>query len=147
MNKALKLSSGNSCVFKMFFHVVFVTKYRRSVLDGDMLSRLKELFGETMQQLDGSLIEFGGEADHVHLMINTHPKHSLSNIVKKLKGRSYFYLRKEFWVKIREKLWGNHFWSSSYCVISCGGAPLSIIKEYISNQQGTKNFNNRKSRL
>ena len=138
MNNDFKWSSVNSCVFKMFFHVVFVTKYRRSLLDSDMLKRLDEIFRETMRSLDGFLIEFGGEADHVHLMISSHHKYSLSNIINTLKGRSSFYLRKEFWLRIKEKLWGNHFWSSSYCVISCGGAPLSIIKEYISNQQGTK---------
>lgn len=127
--------TGRSCVFKNNIHLVFVTKYRRDVLTLEMLDRLKVIFNETCLQLDSELLEFGGEDDHVHLMISAHPKIAISNIVGKLKGKSSYFLRKEYWSVIKKKLWGNHFWSPSYCVVSVGGASLDVVKEYIENQR------------
>ncbi|WP_158650636.1 IS200/IS605 family transposase, partial [Acinetobacter indicus] len=69
-------------------HLVFVTKYRRDVLTKDMLSSLKEIMEETCLQMDCELIEFNGEDDHIHLLVSVHPKHSVSNLVGKLKGKS-----------------------------------------------------------
>ena len=100
-----------------------------------MLERLEEIFSETMQQMDGELLEFGGEDDHVHLMVSFPPRYAVANLVGKLKGMSSYFLRQEFWDEIKPKLWGNHFWSPSYCVVSCGGAPLDIVKAYVENQR------------
>ena len=84
--------------------------------------------------MDGELIEFGGEDDHVHLLVSCHPKLAVSNLVGKLKGKSSYVLRKEFWDEIKPK-WGDHFWSPSYCVVSCGGAPLDTVRAYVENQR------------
>jgi putative transposase len=130
-----KWRTGRRCVFKNNVHLVFVTKYRRDVLTLEMLERLKVIFSETCLQLDCELLEFGGEDDHVHLMISAHPKTAISNIVGKLKGKSSYFLRKEYWSVIKKKLWGSHFWSPSYCVVSVGGASLDVVKEYIENQR------------
>lgn len=100
-----------------------------------MLDRLEEIFSETIIQLEGELLEFNGEDDHVHLMISIPPKTSISNLIGKMKGKSSYYIRKEFWSIVKKKLWGNHFWSPSYCVVSCGGAPLDTVKEYVKNQR------------
>lgn len=130
-----KWRTGRSCVFKNFVHLVFVTKYRRNVFDDEMLKRISELFHETCKQMDVELIEFGGEDDHVHLLVCCHPKLAISNLVGKLKGKSSYFLRLEYWDKLKEKLWGEHLWSPSYCVVSCGGAPLDVVKEYVANQR------------
>jgi putative transposase len=55
--------------------------------------------------------------------------------VGKLKGKSAYFLRQEYWEQLKDKLWGKHLWSPSYCAVSCGGAPLDTIKQYIQNQQ------------
>jgi putative transposase len=68
-------------------------------------------------------------------MVSAHPKIALSNLIGKLKGKSSFFLRKEFSAQIKNKLWGNHFWSPSYCVVSVGGASLDVVKQYIENQR------------
>ena len=81
------------------------------------------------------LVEFNGERDHVHLLVHYPPKVALSRLVGSLKGVSARRLRQEFPAHIRKYLWGDHFWSPSYFAASCGGAPLSIIKEYIENQK------------
>lgn len=138
MLKEFEWRTGRTCVFKNFAHLVFVTKYRRGVLTESMLLRLKEIFSETMKQMKGELLEFGGEDDHVHLLISYHPSYALSNIVGKLKGKSSYFLRQEFWEEIKKKLWCSHFWSPSYCLVSCGGAPLEIVKAYVENQRKDK---------
>ena len=135
MKKEFDWRSGRSCVFKNFIHLVFVTKYRRNALNDQMLNRLKEIFFETCDQMEAELIEFNGEDDHVHLMIVCPPKLAIANLVGKLKGKSSYILLKRFWDDIKNKLWGDHFWSPSYCLVSCGEAPLEIVKEYIKNQR------------
>jgi putative transposase len=80
------------------------------------------------------LLEFNGELDHVHLLVAFHPHVALSNLVGKLKGKSAYVLRRDYFPQIKDKLWGNHFWSPSYCAVTCGGAPLEIVKKYIQQQ-------------
>ncbi|GAA5703667.1 hypothetical protein Save01_04490 [Streptomyces avermitilis] len=82
-----------------------------------------------------SLREFNGERDHVHLLVHYPPKVAISRLVGSLKGVSARRLRQEFPNHIRKYPWGEHFWSPSYFAASCGGAPLSLIKEYINNQK------------
>ena len=134
-NETFEWRTGRSCQFKIFLHLVFTTKYRRNVLSPKMITRLEDIYRETLEQMDGELIEFNGEHDHVHLMISATPKTAISNLVSKLKGKSSYMLRKEFWSVIKPKLWGKHFWSPSYCAVSCGGAPLEVVKSYIENQR------------
>lgn len=126
--------TGRSCIFKNNAHLVFVTKYRRGVFTKAMLDRTKEIMEETFQQIDCELLEFGGEHNHIHMMISIHPKVAVSNLVSKLKGKSSYMLRREYWDRIKTMLWGNHFWSPSYCVVSCGGASLDVVKQYIESQ-------------
>lgn len=135
MYKEFSWRTGRSCVFKNHIHLVFVTKYRRDVFTEEMLVRLEELFDETCLQMEGNLLEFNGEDNHVHLMVSCPPKLALATLVSKLKGKSSYFLRQEYWEKIKNKLWGNHFWSPSYCAVSCGGASLDVIKEYIESQK------------
>lgn len=127
--------TGRSCVYRLHYHLVFVPKYRRDVFTVRMLIRLDEVFRETCEQMQGELIEFNGEADHLHLVVVCPPQKALSHFIGKLKGKSAYVLRKEFADEISEKLWGTQFWSPSYCAVSCGGAPLDIVKQYIADQQ------------
>ena len=85
--------------------------------------------------MDCELLEFGGEHDHVHAMVTVHPKLAVSNLVGKLKGKSSYMLRREYWDRIKPMLWGKHFWSPSYCCVSVGGASMETVKEYIEGQR------------
>jgi putative transposase len=135
MKNEFEWRTGRTCVYKIFFHLVFTTKYRRHVITKVLLDRMNEIFKETMIQMKGELLEFNGEDDHVHLMISISPQTSISNLVGKLKGKSSYVIRKEYFDVIKDKLWGDHFWSPSYCVVSCGGAPLEIVKQYVKDQR------------
>jgi len=109
-------------------HLVFVTKYHYKVLAKKHLEYLEKVFKEMMQEMGGKLIEFDGEEDHVHLLIQYPPKHSISKIVNNLKGRSSRLLRRDI-PDIKEKYWGKAgLWSRSYFTGSVGGALLEIVK-------------------
>ncbi len=79
-------------------------------------------------------MEFDGEKDHVHLLVNYPPKISVTRLVNSLKGVSSRMIRKKKYPMIRKCLWGNALWSPSYFASSCGGAPISIINQYIEQQ-------------
>lgn len=136
MNKSNDIRHGRHCVFNLHIHLVFVTKYRRSVFTKAVLEDLKEIFASVCQDFEAELVEFDGEKDHVHLLINYPPKVSVSRLVNSLKGVSSRLIRKKRYACIQDKLWAGALWSPSYFAASCGGAPISIIKQYIE-QQGT----------
>ncbi|WP_214111431.1 IS200/IS605 family transposase [Acrocarpospora catenulata] len=126
---------GRSVVYSLHAHLVFTPKYRRGVFTDEILTRCEAIMIEVCDNFGAELVEFNGERDHVHLLVHYPPKVALSTLVGSLKGVSARLLRKEYPAHIREYLWGGHFWSPSYFAASCGGAPLSIIKEYIENQK------------
>lgn len=125
---------GRHCVFKMHVHLVFVAKYRRKVFDGDAVQRLRAIFGKVCAGFEAHLIEMDGEDDHVHLLVDYPPKLAVSALVNSLKGVSSRLLRKER-PDIANRYWKGVLWSPSYFASSCGGAPISIIRQYIEQQQ------------
>jgi putative transposase len=124
---------GRHCIFKMHVHLVFVAKYRRKVFDGDAVQRLRVIFGNVCSDFDAHLIEMDGEDDHVHLLVEYPPKVAVSVLVNSLKGVSSRLLRKDR-PDIRDRYWKGVLWSPSYFASSCGGAPISIIRQYIEQQ-------------
>lgn len=116
-------------------HLVFTPKYRRRVFTKAMLERMGQVMGEVCANFGATLEEFNGEADHVHLLVTYPPTVALSSLVNSLKGVSSRHLRREFGPQLRRHLWGNHLWSPSYFAASAGGAPLSVVKDYITNQK------------
>ena len=128
------LRHGRHCVFKMHVHLVFVTKYRRNVFTKEVLDDLKIFFEKVCVDFEAELVEFDGEDDHVHLLVNYPPKVAVSSLVNSLKGVSSRMIRKKNYPSIKKKLWGGALWSPSYFAGSCGGAPIEIIRQYIEQQ-------------
>ena len=114
---------------------MFVTKYRRGVFTDAMLTTCEQTMRETCGDFGVILVEFNGEDDHVHLLIEFPPTIQLSRLVNSLKGVSSRMLRRKHPVQVKKYLWGNHFWSRSYYVGTAGGAPLSVIREYVESQR------------
>lgn len=129
------LRSGRHCVFNLHIHLVFVTKYRRDVFTKNILESLRPIFESVCKDFSAELIEFDGEDDHVHLLINYPPKIAVSSLVDSLKGVSSRMIRRMNYPEIKKKLWGGSLWSPSYFAASCGGAPISIIRQYIEQQR------------
>jgi putative transposase len=116
--------------------LVFVPKYRRAVITERVFSTLLTAWEQVCQDFECELRETGWESDHVHLLIAYPPKVALSRLINSLKGVSARRVRAANLPEVRKKLWGDHFWSPSYCAVSCGGAPLEIVKSYIQKQRG-----------
>lgn len=126
---------GRSVVYNLHVHLVFVTRYRRDVLNDAMLTHCEQVMRQVCVDLGAELREFNGEDDHVHLLVHYPPKLPISTLVNRLKGVSAHYLRKEFTGRINRHIMHGHLWSPSYFAASCGGAPLEVIKDYIKGQK------------
>ncbi|WP_342120054.1 IS200/IS605 family transposase [Pseudoduganella sp. OTU4001] len=135
MSTSSELLHGRHCVFMMHVHLVFVTKHRRNVFTREILDDLRLIFSDVCIDFEAELIEFDGEDDHVHLLVNYTPKVAVSRLVNSLKGASSRVIRKKNYPSIRQKLWGGALWSPSYFAGSCGGAPIAVIRQYIEPQQ------------
>ncbi|WP_434101004.1 IS200/IS605 family transposase [Streptomyces microflavus] len=94
-----------------------------------------EVMREVCGKFEVELREFNGEADHVHLLIHYPPKIALSKLINSLKGVSSRYLRAEYTDRINRVGLDSVFWSRSYFAGSCGGAPLTMIRQYIEQQK------------
>jgi putative transposase len=90
-------------------HLVFVTKYRRDVLTEPISIRIEQIIKETSEKMDCERIEFNGEHDHVHLMASVHPKLAISHFVGKLKGKTAYFIRKEFTAEVKKNFGGSTF--------------------------------------
>ncbi len=97
-------------------------KYRRKVFSKELLDIVQSYFEKVLDDFEATLVEFNGESDHVHLLIEYPPKHSISRMANSLKGVSSRYLRQYHWKKVSPFLWGKAFWSPSYFAGSAGGA-------------------------
>lgn len=134
MDKSNEIRTGRHCVFNLHANLVFVSKYRRNVFKDRHLEALRETFAKICLDFDAELVEMDGEDDHVHLLVSYPPKTSLSKLVNSLKGASSRTLRARF-PDVKDRYWKNVLWSPSYFAASCGGAPISIIRQYIERQR------------
>lgn len=126
---------GRHAVSMLHAHLVLTTKYRRGAITTD---RVKMLLHEAMASVctgfGAELMAYEADGDHVHLLIQYPPHIALSRLIGSVKGVSSRKLRQMKWPEVTSRLWGDHFWSPSYCVVSCGGAPLDIVKAYVESQ-------------
>ena len=131
----VKLKTKNHSAYRLCYHLVLSMKYRHKCLNADMLARLEEIFGDLLTKWDGQLIEFGGEADHVHLLFEVGPTVTPSNLVKNLKSVSARKMRREFEQELKPYYWKPYFWNRAYSIITTGGrANIEILLKYIQNQ-------------
>ena len=128
------IRQGRHCVFQLHAHLVFVTKYRKHVFTKEILKSMEQILTKICSASEVKLVEFNGEKDHVHLLINYPPKLSLSKLVNSLKGVSSRLLRLQH-PELEKSYWKNVLWSPSYFASSCGGAPIAIIRQYIEQQK------------
>ena len=134
MNSAIDIRRGRCCVFMLHVHLVFVTKYRRQVFNRLILDELQVIFERVCEDFGANLVEFNGEGDHVHLLVDYPPTITVSKLVNSLKGVSSRLIRKQNYPSVQSALWGKQLWSPSYFAGSCGGASLDVIKQYIEQQ-------------
>ena len=133
--------------YRCHYHVVWCPKYRRKVItsldpkldnppiDGDpgpVDERLKQIIREVCKETGNDILELETMPDHVHLLVDCDPQYGINRLVRLIKGRTSRYLRSEF-PSLKRRL--PTLWTNSYFVATVGGAPLSIVKQYVQNQR------------
>ena len=124
--------SNAHVVFNCIYHVIFCPKWRRKVLTDGVDTRLKEILSEVALETATEIVELEVMPDHVHLLLSVDPECGIRRVVRLMKGRSSNILRKEF-PTLRSRI--PTLWTRSYFVQTVGGAPLSVIKQYIEAQK------------
>lgn len=120
-------------VYDLKYHLVWITKYRKLVMRGEIGQRLRDLIRQTCETLD-VYIEKGHIApDHIHLLVSVPPNVSVSDLMQRIKGRSSRNLLEEFG-ELRKQFWGQHLWARGYFAASSGNVTDEIIKQYIESQ-------------
>lgn len=129
--------SSSHAVYNIKLHIVFVTKYRRKTLTPELLAYLETAFAEILTAWRCRLIAFGGEPDHVHLLIDIHPALDLSVLINNLKTASARRARNRFVAHLAAFYTQPLFWHRAYFVGSVGGVTLETVRDYVQ-AQGTR---------
>ncbi|AXM90348.1 IS200/IS605 family transposase [Anoxybacillus ayderensis] len=132
-----EVKRGRGYVYSIQYHVVWCVKYRHKVLVlvGDIDTRLKEILHQIAEEHGFAIVQMESDSDHIHLLIDCTPQHSIPNMIKALKGVSARLLFKEF-PQLKEKLGGGNLWNPSYFVATVSEHTEAQIKQYIQNQKG-----------
>ena len=124
---------GSHSIFLIHLHIVWVTKYRKKILAGDISLKLRKIIREICTFESIEIMRGHISSDYVHLFISIPPKVAISNLVEKLKERSSHKLMMSF-PSLQKQYWGRHMWARGYFCCSSGNVTDEIIKEYIENQ-------------
>ena len=130
------LDKTNNCVFSLCYHFITVVKYRQKVFTEDnIISDLKVIMDKIALEFEVDIIEQECGEDHIHMLFRTKPTLDMTKFINILKGRSSRELREKYKNFLKNKLWGDSFWSPSYFLATTGNVTVDILKEYIQNQR------------
>ena len=124
-------------VFSLIYHLIFVVKYRQKVFKENVgiIEDFKSKCIEISKDFEVSVIEQDCGIDHVHILISCKPTLDITKYINILKGHSSRYLRDKYKEFLKNKLWGDSFWSPSYFIATTGNVSIDILKEYVENQR------------
>ncbi len=120
-------------IYDLKYHIVWITKYRKGVLRGGIGVRTRDLIRQTCESMEVYIIKGHVAADHVHLLVSVPPNVSVSELVKRIKGRSSRKLMAEYG-ELKREYWGRHLWARWYFAASTGNVTDEVIAEYIERQ-------------
>ena len=129
---------GSHTVSRLTAHLVWITKYRYDVLKGDVQLRCRELIIQICDAEDVRILKGVVSKDHVHMLIEYPPKTSLSDLIKRRKGRTSRILQQEF-PQLRKQYWGRHFWAIGYGAWSTGNITEEVVKKYLEHHRHPSN--------
>ena len=132
------MRKGSHTISQIQAHIVWVTKYRYEVLKSDIQRRCRDIIVQICDAEDIRILKGVVSKDHVHMHIEYPPNKSISDIVKRLKGRSSRRLQEEF-KELSKQYWGKHFWAIGYGVWSTGNISEEIIQEYLEHHRKPSN--------
>jgi putative transposase len=128
---------GSHTVYDLKYHIVWITKYRKPILRGEVAKHLRELVRQTCATLEVYIVSGHVALDHVHLLVSVPPNLAVSDLVQRLKGRTSRRMLEDF-TELNRQFWGRHLWARGYFVASSGNVTDEVIKQYIESQD--KNF-------
>jgi len=131
---------GSHSVSNLTAHIVWVTKYRYPVLQGDIQERTRDLVIQVCNSENVHILKGVVSKDHVHIHVEYPPSLSISNLVKRLKGRTSRLLQIEF-PRLKKQYWGRHFWAIGYGVWSTGNISDKMVQEYLEHHKDSPNDN------
>ena len=117
----------------MRYHFVFITKYRKPVLRGDIAKEIRDLVREICRTHDIEIVRGHIRPDHVHLLLDAPPKISPSKMMQAIKGKTSHHLLQDR-RRLRKEFWGRHLWGRGYFVATTGNVSDEMVAEYIENQ-------------
>ena len=123
---------GQHTVYHHRYHIVWVTKYRYRVLQGNLRLRVREIIAQVAEEMDIKIVNGVLSSDHIHVFVSIPPHIAVSEFVKKAKGRSSRKIQQEF-PEIRRRYWGRHFWGRGYFSSTSGNITDDIINAYLDN--------------
>lgn len=129
--------TGAHIRFDLKYHFVWVTKYRKGVLTGEVGIRLRELIREICRTYEVEILQGSVGRDHVHVLLSCPPNVSPSKLMQYLKGKSSRKLLMEF-RHLQKQYWGRHLWARGYFVASSGNVTDEAIMAYIREQDGVE---------
>lgn len=131
-----RLDKTGNCVFSLCYHLIVVVKYRRKVFENDILvSDVKTIIQEISESMQVEIIEQECGTDHIHILFRAKPTLDITKYVNLLKGSSSRNIRKKHKNFLKDKLWGDHFWSPSYFLATTGNVTIDILREYVESQR------------
>ena len=125
---------GAHCVYYHWFHIVWATKYRYKVLQGDIRERARTIIKQTCAELGVEIVDGVLAKDHVHMFLSVPPKHSISDVMQRIKGRSSRRLQQEFPV-LKKRYWGRHFWARGYFCSTSGNITDELVLQYLQKHE------------
>jgi len=125
---------GSHTVYDLKYHIVWITKYRKPVLRGEIAKHLRELVRQVCATLDVEIVTGHVAVDHVHLLVSVPPHLAVSELVQRLKGRTSRLMLSAF-NELSRQFWGRHLWARGYFVASSGNVTDEVIKQYIEAQE------------
>ncbi len=128
-----KYRKSSHTVYDLKYHIVWITKYRKPVLGGEVSKRVRELIREICKSMDVEIVKGHISRDHVHLFVSVPPHISVSKLVQSLKGKTSRKLMSEY-KRLSRVFWGCHIWARGYFVVSSGKVTEDVIKKYIEEQ-------------
>jgi len=130
----LELKRGRNSVYKIGYHVVWCTKYRKPILVTEIADMVRSLLFKIAADGEFTIESMEIMPDHVHLFISASPNHLAADMVKALKGVSARFLFKEY-PHLKKHLWGGHLWNPSYYISTVGSISEEAVKKYIETQK------------
>ena len=132
--RTMNYRKGSHTVYDIKYHIVWITKYRKPILRGEIAKHLRELVRQTCASLDVEIVSGHVATDHVHLLVSVPPQLAVSQLVQRLKGRTSRLMLSAF-SELNRQFWGRHLWARGYFVASSGNVTDDVIRQYIETQE------------